>query len=808
MRFSWLAALCLLTTAPTALARPYELDDMLALESYGKAVLDPQGRWAVIDRFRRYDSAAAYDFDAFTKRMLGRVMLIDTNEGKPLEPLFEQSDDAGYWSGSASPDGKHLTVFRLQPDRLSLGVVNMQDRTVRWLDINPVTALLNPVPIWRDNSHLIVITSPDPDIAYPLDSGNRLQRELPALWKQSARGKAPGVSVLESTKMGSSGRRGHHTVQEINIDTGATRTIGQGAIVDVALSADNSWVAVTEELDDAAPQGDVLISASARPWQHGIRVINLVDGRTTEICSDCDTMPNLLDWSPSNARLLFFSRERGQPWTKGSLQIFDTSTMTASPVGPAGAVPWIPETDSGAALIRAGWWDDDVLLLAANENGPPVWRAIGSQPHSTQPLPCQPLQLLRLDRALLVPCPDGLWQSSPSGSFGRIAEGNIKLSQAFEETFDIGIRARYQGIASAHGSSLVTTLAASGEQARALMYLDAPGIPLPGDTRRLLGTADTREFALALTRSPEGTGRLWLSRRKSKPLQIDQVNAHLDEVELPRAIVISDDQTGLIDWLLLPEARRDNIPPALIITPYPGAVYRPGTAPPLVPDNVASAVNPLLLTSLGYAVLIPSIPHDRDQSEPAANLAMQLEAAADRAIASGQIDPNRIAIYGHSFGGYTALVAASHSSKFKAYIAGASAPDLTLQHGQFMPYDRISLNDGFPLGPSFGWAETGQARLKASPWQDPERYRRNSPYYQLESISAPLLLIHGDLDPVNVAGAERLFSGLYRVGADVTLLRYWGETHVVRSTSNIRDMWNRIDQWLDEKLPQAPPNRQ
>lgn len=808
MRFSWLAALCLLTTAPTALARSYELDDMMALESYGKAVLDPQGRWAVIDRFRRYDSAAAYDFDAFTKRMLGRVMLIDTDTGKPLEPLFEQSDDAGYWSGSASPNGKHLTVFRLQPDRLSLGVVNMQDRTVRWLDINPVTALLNPVPIWRDNSHLIVITSPDPGIAYPLDSGHRLQRELPALWKQSARGKEPGVSVLDSTKMGASGHRGHHTLQEINIETGATRTIGQGAIVDVALSANNTWVAVTEELDDAAPQGDVLISASARPWQHGIRVINLVDGRTTEICSDCDTMPNLLDWSPSNARLLFFSRERGQPWTKGSLQIFDTSTMTNSPVGPAGAVPWIPETDSGAALIRAGWWDDDVLFLAANETGPPVWRAIGSESHTTPRLPCQPMQLLRLDRALLVPCPDGLWQSSASASFGKIAEGSIMLSQPFEETFDVGIRARYQGIASAHGSSFVASLAAGSKQAIALDRPDVPAISLPENTRRLLSVGGAGQFGLTLTRSPERIGSLWLSRQDHEPVQIDQVNAHLDDVELPRAVVLSDEKTGNIDWLFMPTSVPNNISPALIITPYPGSVYRPDSAPPLVPDTVASAVNPLLLTSLGYAVLIPSIPHDRDQGEPAANLAKQLEAAADRAIASGQIDPDRIAIYGHSFGGYTALVAASHSSKFKAYIAGASAPDLTLQHGQFMPYDRISLNDGFPLGPSFGWAETGQARLRASAWQDPERYLRNSPYYQLEAISAPLLLIHGDLDPVAVVGTERLFSGLYRVGGDVTLLRYWGEAHVVRSPSNIRDMWSRVDQWLNENLAKAPPTNQ
>ena len=45
-----------------------------------------------------------------------------------------------------------------------------------------------------------------------------------------------------------------------------------------------------------------------------------------------------------------------------------------------------------------------------------------------------------------------------------------------------------------------------------------------------------------------------------------------------------------------------------------------------------------------------------------------------------------------------------------------------------------------------------------------------------------------------------MFSGLYREGKDVSLLRFWGEGHVVRSPANIRAMWQHIDQWLADKL--------
>jgi hypothetical protein len=62
MRFPWFAALCLFGACPLG-ARPYTIDDMLRVESYGNVRIDPGGSWAVIERRDRYDSARRYTYN-------------------------------------------------------------------------------------------------------------------------------------------------------------------------------------------------------------------------------------------------------------------------------------------------------------------------------------------------------------------------------------------------------------------------------------------------------------------------------------------------------------------------------------------------------------------------------------------------------------------------------------------------------------------------------------------------------------------------------------------------------------------------
>lgn len=799
MRVSWIVALCLFCAVPAS-ASPYGLDDMLGLQSYGKAIFDRDGKWAVVERYRPYENGAAYHFDAFNKRILGEIMRVDLVNGGDAKPLFDQSAQAGYWVGNVSPDGQHLTVFRLMSDQLALGIVDMRTFDVRWLPLNPVAALLNPMPIWRDNRRLLVLASRSQILAYPLDAGNRAQRELPLYWQRSASGQEAGVSVTESGQITAGSRRAQHDIVEVDIVSQTHRWIAAGSVVDMALSANSKWLAITEELGDAAPVRKTLIASSARPKEHGIRVIGLDDGSSSRVCAGCETMPGVMHWAGEKDSLLFFARERGERWEDGHLHIFDKDGERAQAIRVPYVAPWLPDDDSGAKIVRAGWYGRKVLMLSRNKAGLPHWVAFGQHAAQELAMPCQPSQIIQEGDELVIPCSNALWRVN-NRRHTRITEtGSFGIDLPAHETFDTGVRARYAAIKSGPETSVWRQQDNGSLVARSLNGTRSFELPLPKNTNRLLGIAKATRAGLAISRSDHGTSRLWLLRAKAGPHQIDAINTHLETADLPRTIALSSDTPGSVHWLFLPTSSRPSRNLGLVIMPYPGAVYPQERPAPMAPDNVASAVNPLLMVGLGYAVLLPSLPQDRSAGEPSATLTQQIEAAADAAIASGYVDASRMGVYGHSFGGYAALVVASRSKRFKAFVAGASAPDLTLQHGHFLPYDRINLAEGFPLGPSFGWAEYGQASLKAAPWQDPKRYVRNSPYYRIDTIRSPVLLIHGDLDPVSVLGAERMFAALYRSGVDVSLLRYWGEGHSIRSPSNIRDMWRYLADWLSVRL--------
>jgi dipeptidyl aminopeptidase/acylaminoacyl peptidase len=181
----------------------------------------------------------------------------------------------------------------------------------------------------------------------------------------------------------------------------------------------------------------------------------------------------------------------------------------------------------------------------------------------------------------------------------------------------------------------------------------------------------------------------------------------------------------------------------------------------------------------------------------------QLIRAAENAVAKGYVDPKRWAIMGHSYGGYGTNSVITQTSRFKAAISMDGPSNLTSGYGIGMNQNKAY---AVPEGLNFGalWSEGGQGRMGVPPWRDPQRYIDNSPLFWAHQITTPLMLIHGDLDFVNVNEAEQLFAALHRDGKDVQLVRYWGEGHVYTSPGNIIDMWNRIFEFLDQNLQSEP----
>jgi dipeptidyl aminopeptidase/acylaminoacyl peptidase len=93
--------------------------------------------------------------------------------------------------------------------------------------------------------------------------------------------------------------------------------------------------------------------------------------------------------------------------------------------------------------------------------------------------------------------------------------------------------------------------------------------------------------------------------------------------------------------------------------------------------------------------------------------------------------------------------------------------------------------------------------MGAPPWDDLERYRRNSPPYIRAQREDPLLIIHGDQDFINLSQDEEFYTALWGLQLPVRFVRYWGEWHGIESKANTIDEWNEMLGWLKRYDPNS-----
>lgn len=260
-----------------------------------------------------------------------------------------------------------------------------------------------------------------------------------------------------------------------------------------------------------------------------------------------------------------------------------------------------------------------------------------------------------------------------------------------------------------------------------------------------------------------------------------------------------DDLSG---WLILPVDHEQGSRCPLITCVFPGLVFA-GPAPPspMVSITGHHSFNLQLLAARGYAVLLPSMPlgPEGEPSDPYLELTKGVLPALDEAVEMGVADSDRLGLMGQSRGGFGTYGLVTRTHRFKAAVALAGFADLVSLYGQFDPRFRYSEHAHERLF-NMVIAESGQCRMGAAPWRDPQRYLRNSPLFHADRVQTPLLIVQGDMDYVPLAQGEQFFSALYREGKRARFVRYWGEGHVFQSPANIRNMWEEIYGWFDEFL--------
>lgn len=314
---------------------------------------------------------------------------------------------------------------------------------------------------------------------------------------------------------------------------------------------------------------------------------------------------------------------------------------------------------------------------------------------------------------------------------------------------------------------------------------------------------DTASGRHLVTTNKGGVSSLW-SVHRDKATRLIEINSHLSDIEQPKPKLVQysingEKRTG---WLFIPIGASGKVPAVAI--GYPNS--DPWTARLVRLDGQPT---PNFLLANGIAVFIVdfriSEPGDRSE-EPVDRILSEIGTGVDALEGQSQIDAQRISFFGHSFGGYSAITLLANTSYFRSIVVAAPLGDLTSYafKGEDAFFDQkcgaaqvlvkqMSHEDP-GSAESRGYHKNMIMRMGGPPYDNIEKYIRNSPIYHLSKAVTPTLIIQGQQDGFN--DGERLYNTLYRRGVDAKLLYYWGEGHGVESPENIIHMNEQILEWV------------
>ena len=307
-------------------------------------------------------------------------------------------------------------------------------------------------------------------------------------------------------------------------------------------------------------------------------------------------------------------------------------------------------------------------------------------------------------------------------------------------------------------------------------------------------TSPDRQTFAFLKESATTPDDLWISAANmTEPQRVTTLNPQLGDYIMGKTRLVewlSDDGEKLKGTLLLPAGYKDGSRYPLVVWVYGGD----SGADHLDIFGVESSgpINLQLLATRGYAVLMPGAP------ETAGSLmfdtAKTVLPGISKVVEMGIADPSRIAVMGHSHGGYSVLSLIVQTRRFAAAVEIDGYGDLLGSYGEMDA-----------AGSVYGTAieEHGPDQMGGTPWQFRDRYIENSPFFFLDKVTTPLLIVQGDSDRfVQPFLADQLFVALRRLGREVEYANYRGEGHdpSVWNYVDQVDLSYRIIEWLDHHL--------
>jgi dipeptidyl aminopeptidase/acylaminoacyl peptidase len=199
-----------------------------------------------------------------------------------------------------------------------------------------------------------------------------------------------------------------------------------------------------------------------------------------------------------------------------------------------------------------------------------------------------------------------------------------------------------------------------------------------------------------------------------------------------------------------------------------------------------------LLAARGYAVFTPNVRGSTGYGETFVDMNRadwggkdfrDVMAGVDDLVGHGIADPDRLGITGWSYGGYMTQWAITQTNRFKAAVAGGGMTDLLSEFG----------TENIPGYDSWFWGWSSD---------NPYRFLQHSPLVFAKNVKTPLLMVHGENDPIDpINQDEEFYRALKYYGTTVEFVKYPREPHGFREKNHQLDWQHRMLDWFAKYIP-------
>jgi len=746
-------------------------------EFFSPLELSPDEKWALFE----YSAPASHTGEGGSSDFLrtgspllsiqgarNQVRLINLPNGKFVELA---PDGASAWGASWSPDGSQIAYYSDYDGEAGLWVVNTVSHRSRRIGDRITRGYFGTErPIWIDKSTV-------------------LAKVLP-----------PGMSVEQANALINS------WVPERRVDI-ALRS-GNGAAI--ILEANQIDGKVSEDV--ALPSGETRLRGTGQSYRFGdLAIIDIKSGKARYLTNHASVTGYKLSPDRRFLAVTTLSGESDHIRDLYELAIYDLkrgalrSTFRKLRFYTGAEFNWSPDSTRLAATVLndeavreirllsldggTKWFGEDVFDLPersinAKKNSPrsltfdaPLWSAVRSDFYAIMG--------------------GAVWRFDPDGltAAPAIADSDVRATRIASRA---GSNIAWEDNA---GELLVfatdtTTLHGqllrlNPETGKTTLHFDAGAREIGSSNADVSGQGDV----VAMMRDADHINDIWLVNAEGRARQLTDMNPDLHRYDVgTKKIVTWRNGNGreVKGLLILPPGKENpKTPLPTIVEVYGGfdqaedLLNRYGGYGGESPQH-----NNYLYSTRGYAVFVPGLPIG-EEDEPADSIADSLHTGVDALVGQGIADPERLALRGHSYGSYTIMVALTRSERFKAAIMTA-----VIHPSLFVSYTSTTSGS---MDNGLNWTEYGQGRMQGDPWSRRDRYFRNSPFFEFDKITTPILMGKGEYD--RLASSDTVFVSLMRLGkAPVRYLVYPDEGHSFKYYDTFVDFWSRQLEFLEKYI--------